>query len=119
MCIVWGCDLRLDCVAADVRAWIRPENIEERLRAVPTQGSAQNGTLYGPGIKVDHEEVLYIALHKAVYTPVNMAAKHLNYGLVYCKTLGKIMHHKTAALSCHGAIWIRALAYDLQLKLAS
>lgn len=100
---IWGFDVRLDCLVADVVAWLQRENIEERLRAVPAEGPAQNGTLHGPAIKVDHEEVLYIALHNAVYTPVNMAAKHLNYGLVYCMAHGKSMHYNIVALSCHGA----------------
>lgn len=100
---MWVCNIRLDCVVADVMAWLQRGNIEERLLAVPTQGSAQNGTLFGPDIKVDHEEVLYIALHSAVYTPVNMTAKHLEYGVTHCMPHGKIMHYKMVALKCHGA----------------
>ena len=70
-------------------AWLQQDNIEERLKAVSAQTSGHDEPLYGPDIKVDHEEVLYIALHNAVYGPVNQAAKHLNLGLMYCKPHGK------------------------------
>ncbi|KAL3131380.1 hypothetical protein ABBQ38_007695 [Trebouxia sp. C0009 RCD-2024] len=75
---------------ADVMVWLQQEKIQERMQAVPARVAAQSEPLYGPGIKVDHEDVLYIALHNAVYSVVNEAAKHLGYALLYCKAHGKL-----------------------------
>lgn len=73
----------------DVIAWLRQDNVQERLQAVTALDPAQNDSLYAPSIEVNPEEVLYIALHNAVYSPVNEAAKHLGYNLVYCKPRGR------------------------------
>ena len=75
--------------AADVKAWLVQDSVEERLKAVPARAAAQDQICCDSGIKVDHEDVLYMALSNAVYVPVNEAAKHLGYALRFCKSHGK------------------------------
>lgn len=102
---------------ADVMVWLQQEKIEERLQAVPARVAAQNEPLYGPGIKVDHEDVLYIALHNAVYSVVNEAARHLGYALLYCKARGKLsstVHGKVVALELSWCYMYYGLAPELQ-----
>lgn len=112
-----GLGLGVDCLAADVMVWLQQEKIEERLQAVPARVAAQNEPLYGPGIKVDHEDVLYIALHNAVYSVVNEAARHLGYALLYCKARGKLsstVHGKVVALELSWCYMYYGLAPELQ-----
>ncbi len=75
------------------------ENIADKLRAVPSTALIQDQMCSGSGGLLTHETMLYSALERAVYAPVNQAAKHLGLTLVYDQSHG-MQHHVTFHLCC-------------------